>query len=411
MHKKLFLLCDIFFVLALFVVPNVHAHTLSESFITINVNHEELEGRLDIAVRDLAYLINIDSNNDGKVTWGELNSTRHSIIDYALKGIKLHLNQNPLSLEIKDFLIDYHLDRAYVVIKFKSGFHNSISDGNRKLKILYNLFFNTNSNHLALLNLTSNSGSDIDKTDFINIGSFVFTAKNQEQTFDCNTTDFSAVTTLWIFFETGVFHILSGFDHLLFLITLLIPVFYKSWPKFFCLKKIFEKREKLDSPADYNSFTETASSVLKVVTAFTIAHSITLGLATLGFINVSSRFVESAIALSVMVTALNNLIHFFPDKNIWKITFFFGLIHGLGFSSVLRELGIQKVGLIYSLIGFNLGVEAGQLLIVSGYLLTVYWIRKTRFYNLYLTHGGSIIIFLIALVWLIERVLLGAPTF
>jgi HupE / UreJ protein len=152
-----------------------------------------------------------------------------------------------------------------------------------------------------------------------------------------------------------------------------------------------------------STFRIALTEVLWVVTAFTIAHSITLTLAALQIISLPSRWVESAIAASVVLAAVNNLYPVVERKR-WLVAFTFGLIHGFGFASVLTELGLPKDALVLSLLGFNLGVEIGQLAIVAVFLPVAYMLRNTVLYRKGIFVGGSILTMLIALVWLAERV-------
>ena len=117
--------------------------------------------------------------------------------------------------------------------------------------------------------------------------------------------------------------------------------------------------------------------MFKVVTAFTVAHSITLSLAALGVISLPSRLVESAIAASVVLAALNNVCPVVYGGR-WIIAFCFGLIHGFGFASVLTDLGLPQDSLLLALVAFNLGVELGQLAIVAVFLPIAYALRGRR---------------------------------
>ncbi|HEV8340489.1 MAG TPA: HupE/UreJ family protein [bacterium] len=140
---------------------------------------------------------------------------------------------------------------------------------------------------------------------------------------------------VWSFLILGVKHILTGYDHVLFLITLLMAG-------------------------------GGLRALLKIVTAFTVAHSVTLTLAVLGVVTVPSRVVESGIALSIAYVAAENLWrHERALTRRWLVTFGFGLIHGLGFASILRDLAVGGANLATSLVSFNLGVEAGQILVVA----------------------------------------------
>ena len=145
-----------------------------------------------------------------------------------------------------------------------------------------------------------------------------------------------------------------------------------------------------------------AVETLKVVTAFTVAHSITLSLAALQVISLPSRWVESVIAASVVLAALNNLRGTI-DKRRWVLAFIFGLIHGFGFASVLADLGLPQSALVLALVGFNVGVELGQLAIVAVFLPIAFWLRATRFYRVGVLTGGSIVVAILASWWLAQR--------
>ena len=142
--------------------------------------------------------------------------------------------------------------------------------------------------------------------------------------------------------------------------------------------------------------------VLRVVTAFTLAHSITLSAAALGWLALPSRLVESAIALSVVLAALNNLRPVVEGRR-WVVAFGFGLIHGFGFASVLADLGLPSGSLLLALLGFNLGVELGQLAIVAVFLPVAFALRGTRFYRSVVMAGGSVLIAVLAALWFAER--------
>ena len=119
-------------------------------------------------------------------------------------------------------------------------------------------------------------------------------------------------------------------------------------------------------------------------------------------ISLPSRLVESVIAASVVIAALNNLRGTI-DKKRWVMAFVFGLIHGFGFASVLADLGLPQGALVLALIGFNVGVEVGQLCIVALFLPVAFWLRSSRFYRIGVLTGGSIIVALLAFWWLIQR--------
>ena len=163
----------------------------------------------------------------------------------------------------------------------------------------------------------------------------------------------------------GVWHIWIGFDHILFILSLLLPSVL-----------VYRDRQWRPAPKPAPVFWD----VLKVVTAFTVAHSITLSLAALGVLSLPSRLVESTIAASVVLAALNNLRPLVLGRR-WLVAFCFGLIHGFGFASVLADLGLPQDALLLALVGFNLGVEVGQLCIVIAFLPLAFLARGSLLYR------------------------------
>lgn len=171
----------------------------------------------------------------------------------------------------------------------------------------------------------------------------------------------------------GVEHIIGGIDHLLFLLALL-------------------------------ALTTSLWQTVKIVTAFTIAHSITLSLAVLGVVDVPSSIVEPLIAASIIWVAVENLLAPAGAGRRWLIAGFFGLIHGLGFASMLVEIGLPQDALVRALVGFNIGVELGQLVFVAVVMPPLVWAsRPGRLPRL--PQILSVIVALVGAVWLVERLL------
>ncbi len=139
-----------------------------------------------------------------------------------------------------------------------------------------------------------------------------------------------------------------------------------------------------------------------MVTAFTLAHSITLSLAALDVVQLPSRWIESAIAASVILAAINNLV-VMAGASRWLFAFAFGLIHGFGFASVLADLGLPHNALLLALVAFNLGVELGQLAVVAVFLPLAWALRNQWIYRQGILAGGSLLVIALASVWLIER--------
>ncbi|MEP6939225.1 MAG: HupE/UreJ family protein, partial [Rudaea sp.] len=186
----------------------------------------------------------------------------------------------------------------------------------------------------------------------------------------------------------GMHHIWIGYDHMLFLISLLLP-------------SVLVRRNGRWVPV--GTLRSALFGVLAVVTAFTVSHSITLTLAAIGAIGLPSRFVESAIALSVVLAALNNV---WPQvtRRAWILAFGFGLVHGFGFASVLADLGLPRGAFAFALAGFNIGVEIGQLTVVMIVVPLIFLLRARPFYRPAVLVGGSCMIAAAAGVWLVGRV-------
>lgn len=173
------------------------------------------------------------------------------------------------------------------------------------------------------------------------------------------------------FFQLGVRHILTGYDHILFLLSVIVVT---------------------------TSFIET----LKLVTAFTLAHSITLALAFFGVVSLPSQIVEPLIALTIVYVAFENLV--VKDfKRRWMLAFAFGLVHGLGFVDALKQISVSRAELLTSLVSFNLGIEAGQLVIVSIAMVGLTWLSSSR-WRVQVLRAMSVVIGLCGLIWFVQRV-------
>ena len=242
----------------------------------------------------------------------------------------------------------------------------------------YRLFFDIDPQHRGLLNLSalvvSRAGI---LSDDVPVQQFPLAALSWREQF----TDY---------LREGVLHIWTGFDHILFLLSLLL------------LAVLVRSVNSSQAWSLAPSFRSAFWDVLKVVTAFTLAHSITLSLAALGVISLPSRLVESAIAASVVLAALNN-VYPLVYQGRWIVAFCFGLIHGFGFASVLADLGLPQGSLLLALVAFNIGVELGQLAIVASFLPIAYGLRCTRLYRRVILVGGPLIVAAIAMFWLVER--------
>lgn len=347
------------------------AHKPSDSYLVLEVRGAEAEGRWDIALRDLDAAIGLDADGDGALTWGELRARHDAIAAYALSRLSVSEAGQACRLGARGQLVDHHTDGAYTVLRFHAACARPI----QALDLDYRLLFDIDPQHKGLLRLVQ-AGTE---------RSAIFGSERQRQRFVLGET--SRLDQFLDYLRNGAWHIWIGFDHILFLLSLLLPA-------------VLLRREGQWRPAP--AFRVAAADVVRIVTAFTLAHSLTLSLAAMQLLALPSRWVESLIAASVAVAALNNLWPLAALRR-WAAAFGFGLLHGFGFAGVLAGLGLGGQSRVLALVGFNLGVELGQLAIVAVFLPLAYRLRATAFYRRMVLTGASAGIALLALVWFVER--------
>ena len=355
------------------------AHKPSDSYLSIEVSKARVSGQWDIALRDLDFAIGLDADGDGRITWGETRAKHAEIAAYALARLAIRSDGAACRTEVPQQLVDRHTDGAYTVLQLSITCPNTPTPTPTQLSITYGLFADIDPQHRGLLKLSALGQTR----------SAVFGPEAREQNFALKET--SAFSQFIDYAREGVWHIWIGFDHILFLLALLLPAVLVWRGRYGARWQAVER------------FRSAFVDVFKIVTAFTIAHSITLSLATLGVVELPSRWVESAIAASVVLAALNNVWPLFHGRR-WTVAFGFGLIHGFGFASVLADLGLPREALVLALVGFNLGVEGGQLAIVTAFLPLAYALRRSSFYRRAVMVGGSLLIAALAGAWLVERV-------
>ncbi len=347
------------------------AHKPSDSYLSLASHGGHIDGTWDIALRDLDDAVGLDDDGDGTVTWGELRKHQVQIAAYALPRLRLSMGGSECASEQLGLQVDSHTDGAYAVLHFSMDCKRE----GEAIQMTYSLLFDIDPSHRGLVRLSGPHG----------VQTAVFSPAHATQ--ELHLSSSSGIGQFATFLREGVFHIWTGFDHILFLLALLLPV-------------VVRRKEGHWVPVD--NWRVALREVLKVVTMFTLAHSLTLSLAALGIVQLPSRLVESAIALSVLLAALNNLWPFLHGKQ-WAFAFGFGLLHGFGFASVLTDMGLPAVGLARALFGFNVGVELGQLAIVAGFLALAYPVRRPWIYQRVVLGGGSVGIATLSSVWLIER--------
>ena len=353
------------------LLGTVWAHKPSDSYLTFRKSSTHISAQWDIALRDLHYVLDLDTDHDGQITWRELQTHRDAITAYAMSRLQVAVDHQDCTLEVSDFLVSNHSDGAYAALMF------DVAEGGsaESLELSYSLLFDEDPTHRGLVHVDTGEATT------------TRVLAPDSRTLNLRFDSFSLWDTFRDYVREGVWHIWIGFDHILFLLALLLPA---------VLVKVGADWKPIEG------IKPALSEVLKIVTVFTVAHSLTLWLAVMEYVTLPSWIVEAAIALSIIITAYNNLHRVIPLPN-WAIAFAFGLVHGFGFANVLLDLGLSSTALAVSLLGFNVGVELGQLAIVAAFLPIGYAMRNTSFYLRVVFQVGSAAVALIAGVWLYER--------
>lgn len=351
----------------------VWAHKPSDSYLSLTVQDDRIDGRWDIALRDLHDAIGLDVDDDATITWGEVRAKQDTIARYALSHLKLQSQGATCPTVATDHLIDSHTDGSYAVLRFTAMCPAEVN----RLAIDYRLLFDLDAQHRGLLRLTRGEQTQ----------AAIFSQEFPAHSLTTGTP--SVWQQVRQYLREGIWHIWLGFDHVLFLLALLLPA---------VLVRVDRHWQAVED------FSSAVREVVAIVTAFTVAHSLTLSLATLGIIQLPSRLVESAIAASVILAGIANL---YPGiaRRRWLVAFAFGLIHGFGFAGVLSDLGLPQGSLLLSLVSFNIGVEIGQLAIVAVFLPLAYGLRRGSYYQVIIVRAGSVAVIMLAMLWLVERAL------
>lgn len=353
----------------------LHAHAGSTAYLQGTQTGANIDWRWDLALRDLDDQLTLDANQNGEVTWGEVEQAQQRIWAYASPLLKLQSDTGDcLPAGQQPLQIAEHAGEPYVVLA--SSYQCQSTP--QSLAIDYQALFDVDASHRGLLKLVL-AGKTL---------TAVLTPERRQMQFGAADAPSSGQVFRQYFVE-GIWHVWTGYDHILFLSGLFLAagLVYRSqrW-----------------QPAEQLSTTLLQSA--KLVTAFTVAHAATLCLAALGVINLPSRWVESAVAATVLFAGLNNLWVMVRPERLFALCIVFGLIHGTAIAGALLDLGLPTTGRVTALLGFNLGVEVAQLALVLLLVPLVFAVRNWGGFVRYVLYPGSALIALAGLVWLVDRV-------
>ncbi len=361
--------------LACLLATSAHAHAASDGYLTLTfADGPSVAGRWDIALVDLDAALSLAGGSaTTDLTPAAVRAKGDAIEAFAFSHLALTGDGAACPVTPGELGFTDHAGAIYVTLAFTAACRASPA----AVALDYTLFFDKDPKHRGLTRIEDGAASR----------SVIFSSRFRRVEYQRR--EPSRGDELGAAVRSGVTHIATGTDHLLFLLALLLPAVL---------------RRDGDAWLPVPRLRDAAIEVAKVVTAFTVAHSITLSLAVLGVVRLSPRFVEPAIAASIVMAAAQNLA---PRAALsgrrWPLAFALGLLHGFGFSAALVDLGLRREDLVPTLFGFNLGVEVGQLVAVAAFLPVAFALRGWSGYRPIVLRGGSVVVALVACVWFVQR--------
>jgi hypothetical protein len=367
------------FFLLLITSPLLLAHATGENYVFLNIRADSIDGLFELHERELDKVLEIDLEADAAAALRTINETGERAEAYIRQNFAIGSAGKTYDLVFtgRDILevpqgrfAKYHFEMATGPVPDVLDIRNT-------------LLHEAGRFHRGLLVVVENEKTG--QNYGLETPAMVFSSSTSQQQLDLN--NVPKVLGAKQMIPQGILHIWIGLDHILFLLCLLLPsVLVYTGQK----------------PAPAPNFRKVFLQVLKIVTLFTIAHSVTLALAALDFITLSSRLVESVIALSIILVAVNNFFWRINSATSVLIVVL-GLFHGLGFASVMGELPFRMDDVLKVVLGFNIGVELGQIMIVAIIFPVLYFLRKHPLYNPLVLNGGSAMLALVASYWFVER--------
>ena len=340
------------------------AHNLDTSYCRVNITAHEVSFAFTYDLLTLQRITKLDRNGDGQVSRAELVEAAGTIQSFLRHHVYLDLNQreaefaeaDPPSWPERPGASIPQNEYAQRLVTFT--FRNPLLSAPEDVTLTFDFFEQLGAPHTVLGAFLWNGHED----------EVIFTRFEPDYLYDTGYT--TPVTEQVVqYLKLGVKHIFLGYDHIAFLVALL--------------------------------FVKRFLDLFKIITAFTTAHTLTLALAVLQLVRIPPPLVESGIAITIMYVAGENLWTSEPAAR-WRLTFAFGLVHGFGFANVLRELGLPSSGLARSLLSFNLGVELGQIAIVSVLWPVLWWVNRQNWSPRFRT-ACSVLIFTLGACWFLER--------
>lgn len=372
------------FLAVLGVAPTpASAHTTEQPYLYVFVEPERIDGRVELAIGDVDEVLGLDLTGNDVEIENALRRNRGLLIPYIADHLIIGHGGRPLDLTFGD--VDLFREApgslAFAVVQF--AVDNPPAEPPNTLDFTFDPFFSEISGRDGLL--LHRGGYEAG--DFVADKEILvtFTEGSRQQSIDLGGRGVGA--NIGSSITLGVDHIKTGPDHILFVLALLLPsvlVHRGGWHPIAGFGGAFWR-------------------VLKIATFFTLAHSITFTLAGMGWLPTPpAKIVESIIALSIAATALHNIRPVVPNRE-WSLSFLFGLFHGMGFASLVSELDVSRTSQLLSLLGRNIGIEIGQVVVICLLFPALFMLRRTPIYPALLTIF-SLALTVLALLWTVERI-------
>ncbi len=400
-----------------FGASQAHAHKSSDAYVHLNGGADAaVVLRVDVALRDLDVALDLDTNGDGKLIWSEVRTAWPAIEAY----VRSHIELDGCALPPATRTLERRIDGVYAALQWQPDCRPALAP-----QLRYSMLAEVDPTHRGIARIewagaasvlrvlvpraSTTREPPVEPAPRVSSGTAPtpapFASAPETKDSMASTVEPGPATGAGAasaarspaepdivaplqFLREGMRHILTGYDHVLFLICLLLVSVMKRTPQGW---------QPLDRMA------QALWPVAGIVTAFTVAHSITLALAATGTVSLAPAFIEPAIAVTIILTAFDNLRQVFGGRRA-LVTFAFGLIHGFGFAGVLAELKLPAAQFAWALLQFNVGLELGQLLIVAVVTTLLFTLRRGVHYSVWVIRGGSIAAMAIGAAWLVERI-------
>jgi hypothetical protein len=354
------------------------AHNAGNSYLYLQIYPDSISGRFEIALSDFNPALGF-SGTELEITADNLDQRIGFLQTYFLEHVSISNDQGPLSIDFTTHEL-LNTEGGYVLMPFNLGGLDRVPE---TLSFEYSVLFDEDSAHRGFLLVEHNWATGTFANE--NRVSLVFGPGSRHQVFDL--TSSGRLRGFLALVHLGAEHMVLGLDHVFFLMALLLTVALRR-------KEGVWQPLEAPRPALWN--------VLTIVTAFAAAHAVALTLAALGLLRLPEALVETMIAASTTLAALNILFPLFRGR-IWWIVFGLSLFHGMGFAGGLMDLGVLDEHLGLSVVAFNIGIEIGQIVIVAVMLPLLFAVRRLELYRKVFLKVAAVGLILVSGVWVIER--------